>query len=42
MRGGDRVGRGYDIAEVAAREEVRVVDCEGCVGGGRVVAVGGG
>ncbi len=40
MRGGDRVERGYDVAEVAAREEVQVVDCEGGAGGRRAVAVG--
>ncbi len=39
--GGDRVGRGYDVAKVAAKEEMRVVDCEGGAGGWRAVAVRG-
>ncbi len=34
--------RGYDVAELAAREEVRVAGCGSGAGGGRAVVVGGG
>ncbi len=42
MRGGERVGHVCDVAEVAAREEVRVADCENCAGGRAVAVCGGG